>query len=435
MESIKHDIKGIMATFQNMVLERLMPRVKTYSLSLKLLKSEDGRKQLKNTLHQIVHNSIVIVREQWKSSIKGKIVIGVCVTAIALVLRSCFCGGEVSVHAFDFTESDFVKSNNTDALFYISKGKDDNLKDVLPNLRRIPHELKEEYLLCESINPLLGVERHKIGWAYYNDEDCPMGYYCVVVHAGDGWVVVESSNKGMHGQFFGYVQTDDEYVEGQHLLPGFYAFVGKQKVPLVTGSTRTMHAYCKIPEKANDLAVDAVRYNRKAMSAAKDENVYRELRRERYQLLPDIIGRLEFKDFKDKVHVPTKLKGLEKCIKPLSDTVELFGETIKIDELRKKAKAVDVAYYDRLLDKNNTHPNNLINAVKSAMFDISVKGIAPYKLCIVNKTIYTTRTVSDVQRERIEYGAELYLYEDSFDFSRANIPREFIKLWQDTYKE
>lgn len=375
----------------------------------------------------------------WNGGRKGKIVIGVSALFLLLMLRSCLSGSSASP-AFDFQEDDFERESKTDQMFY-AKGEDDGLKEVSPNLRKLPSALKAEYMLCGSFNPKLELERHKKGWAYYNDADHPLGWCCRVIHVGDGWVVAEPNDMSMYGEFFGYIETDDTYVEGQNLNSGFYAFVGTQKVPLINGSSKTMHAFVKIPEKANRLAVEAVKYNMAAQEAARNENANRSIKRGYYEELPAIIKLLEFREFSDKVHVPKGCGGMRKCLKLLSgDTLDFRNEIVKIGDLKRAASRGDVGYFYELLKRTTGSASNLQSDIQNAGIYIELTELpSSYKVVVVEKLINNLiRIIPESDKQRVGYASEFYFYEDSPEFEKAIIdfsPEKFLDIWHTKYKE
>ena len=194
-----------------------------------------------------------------------KIVWGVLGLVFLWMLMPSGCGRSSDVIVLK--EGDFKKESSSKEMFYVKDGKDDGFMDVVPNLKRLPKMLSLN-TLCGGFNPELEEERHKKGVAYLNDEN-NYYYHCIVIHAGDGFVIAEPNDKGMYGDFCGYIETDDEYVDGQQLKTGFYALTGKKKVPLPNGATRSMYAFKQLDYKSNKIALDAIDYNGKAEEAAK----------------------------------------------------------------------------------------------------------------------------------------------------------------------
>ena len=232
-----------------------------------------------------------------------------------VLLWIVFPSGGSSSKGLRFRESDFKKESSADVKFYVKHGKDDGMKDVVPNLRHIPKSLSLD-ALCGSFNPGLEAERHKKGMAYLNDENGT--FFCVVVHVGDGFVIADPDSKDMYGNYSGYIETNDEYVEGQRLKTGFYEFVGHKKVLLANGSSKRMHAFKQLDAESNKLAVDAVVYNGVAIEAAEQENGHRSVkRREHEQKIRDEAiskafahesKRIKIREFKDQLHLPKNLK-------------------------------------------------------------------------------------------------------------------------------
>ena len=215
-----------------------------------------------------------------------------------------------------FKESDFKKESPSDKMFYVKNGKDDGYKEVVPNLKRIPKSLSIE-TLCASFNPELESFRHQKGMAYFNQED-GTAYHCIVVHVGNGYVIAEPDSKLMYGDFCGYIETDDDYVEGQTLKTGFYAFTGRKKVPLANGSSRSMYSFAKLDAASNKLAVDAVFYNAEAIQAAEKENARRDDAKRQdnrnayndavYKALAKESKRFKVRSITEQIHLPLDLK-------------------------------------------------------------------------------------------------------------------------------
>ena len=215
-----------------------------------------------------------------------------------------------------FKESDFKKESPSDKMFYVKNGKDDGYKEVVPNLKRIPKSLSIE-TLCASFNPELESFRHQKGMAYFNQED-GTAYHCIVVHVGNGYVIAEPDSKTMYGDFYGYIETDDDYVEGQILKTGFYAFTGRKTVPLANGSSRSMYSFAKIDAASNKLAVDAVFYNAEAIEATRTENARRDEAKRQdntnayndavYKALAKESKRFKVRPITEQIHLPLDLK-------------------------------------------------------------------------------------------------------------------------------
>ena len=264
-----------------------------------------------------------------------KIVWGVLGLVFLWMLMPSGCGRSSDVIVLK--EGDFKKESSSKEMFYVKDGKDDGFMDVVPNLKRLPKMLSLN-TLCGGFNPELEEERHKKGVAYLNDEN-NYYYHCIVIHAGDGFVIAEPNDKGMYGDFCGYIETDDEYVDGQQLKTGFYALTGKKKVPLPNGATRSMYAFKQLDYKSNKIALDAIDYNGKAEEAAKKENARRfEARREKRKF--DIgkafereAKRFAVRDVKEQLHLPRELKEKADCFVVQTRTdmnPMLLGEDVQV---------------------------------------------------------------------------------------------------------
>ena len=244
-----------------------------------------------------------------------KIVWGVLGVAFIWILLPS--GGESRSKGLVLKEADFKSESSSKEMFYVKNGKDDGFKEVVPNLKKLPKVLSLQ-TLCGGFNPGLEEERHTKGVAYLNDEG-NIFYHCVVVHVGEGFVIAEPNDKGMFGDYCGYIETDDEYVDGQQLKTGFYALTGKKKVPLSRGASRSMYAFKQLDAKSNKLALDVLDYNIKAEEAAKEENTRRfEARKEKRK--KDIgrafakeSKRFVVRDMKEQLHLPSELNGKPDC--------------------------------------------------------------------------------------------------------------------------
>jgi len=228
----------------------------------------------------------------WKSGIKGKVILcGVALLVLWIFFPSCDSGSKKTdgstVKSGDSRAGlELKKLRDTDALFYEGSfpqgtsgiefedqyNTEGRYKSVAPNVIVLPDTVSMKNL-CGSFNPDLEDYRKK-GVAYLNDPNDT--YYCVVVHVGRGYVVVKPDSSSMYGHFYGYIETDDEYVEGARLKLGFYTYLGTtKKVQLVNGSSHTMYAYQKMDDGIAAELIKAIKYNGKACEAAETENANR----------------------------------------------------------------------------------------------------------------------------------------------------------------
>ena len=276
---------------------------------LKALKTNKGREILKTKVKDavgVVMNKTVAV---WRQGIKGKalLCLGLLV-AVGMVLWLLLPSGRnktavTGMSALTHSEStapvltknekndlpDFKKIRDSEDLFiegtlpkdieWEDKYKTSDLAyvSVVPNIIIIPKTVSFESL-CASINPNLEDSREK-GVAYLNDPQETFGPnlgYAVVSHVGEGYVIVKPSNISWFGNHYGYIMTEDEYVNGARLKFGFYTYTGSTKtVALANGSSRTMYAYRKLDSGLTRKLVDAMTYNEKAVKAAEAENYKR----------------------------------------------------------------------------------------------------------------------------------------------------------------
>ena len=260
-----------------------------------------------------------------------------------VLLWIVFPSGNGSKHSgLAFKESDFKRESSSKEMFYVKDGKDDGFKKVVPNLKRMPKTLSLEPL-CNTFDPELA-SQHKKGTAYLNTES---GFHCVVIYVGDGYVIVKPDSNVMYGNHCGYIETDDEYIEGQGLRAGFYALVGRRKVPLVNGSTRSMYAYVKLDKKSNQVALDAVTYNNNAVAAAEKENSRRYYAKKKHDVevrnnaidkaLSRIAAKFKIRPIVEQLHLPSELKA-KRTTFSLKDNIINYAQyglkTKKVEELQ-----------------------------------------------------------------------------------------------------
>ena len=257
-----------------------------------MLKTKEGRNAFvakAKTLAMTTKDKTVTL---WKSGIKGKVIL--CVAAfLVLWIAIPSCDNEsrkdnrlVVNDNGKSTMPKLKKLRDTDALFYEGTfpqgtsgiefedqyNTEGRYKSVAPNVIVLPDNVSM-LDLCGSFNPEME-DRRKKSVSYLNDPDGT--YYCVVAHVERGHVIVRPDSPSMHGHYFGYIETDDEYVEGARLKRGFYTFLGKtKKVPLVNGSSQTMYVYRKIDDNIANELIKAIEYNGKACEAAENENASR----------------------------------------------------------------------------------------------------------------------------------------------------------------
>jgi len=380
----------------------------------------------------------------WNSGRNGKAIVVAAGAMGLFLLKSCLFGNGATASAYCFSEKDFQAESESKQMFYVKSGKDDGLKAVVPNLRKIPAPLKAGTSLCGAFNPGLEDERHHKGWAYYNDPEYPTGYYCEVVHVGDGWVVVKPNSMSMFGEYLGYIETDDSYIEGQNLNAGFYTFVGTQKVPLVNGSTHTMHAFVKIDSESNILAVEAVRYNLKAHVATEEENQRRCTKREYFAELPVVMEDIQ-KLSACTVKTPD---GAEECIGKfafdvgaLRDVVCL--EQVDLNDLVKHAQKKDFEYFYTFCDKAVCRPKFLVDKIKKSELSFNIKGFDEQTKKINGKyKVAKCETVNQMcwmverREETATLATEFYLYETDEVFEDALMSggaKDFVEHWNTKY--
>lgn len=269
-----------------------------------MLKTEEGRSAFvvkAKTAARTAKDKTVAL---WKSGMKGKAIL--CAAALLIIwfcIPSCKSESKqadrlVAESGDRGTSLKLKKLRNSDALFYEGSfpqgtsglefedqyNTDGRYKSVAPNVYVLPDTVSI-HELCSSFEPELE-ERRKKGVAYYNDPDS--SYFCIVVHVERGHVIVKPNSPSVHGHYYGYVETDDEYVEGASLKLGFYTFLGTTKrVPLANGSSHTMYVYRKMGEGMAAEFIKAIKYNAKACEAAETENANRSGKAEKQKAKED----------------------------------------------------------------------------------------------------------------------------------------------------
>ena len=265
-------------------------KVKTME-KVSMLKTEEGRKNLAAKAKVAAMTAKDKTIALWKSGTKGKVAL--CIGAILIswfVISSCNGSSDTKGATAKSSGGKAMlrlkKLRNTDALFYEgpfpqgTSGIDfedkynayGDYKSVAPNVIVLPDSVSMNNL-CGCFDPELEDWRRK-GTSYLNDPND--AYHCIVDHVEHGHVIVKPNSISMYGNDFGYVETDDEYVEGARLKLGFYTFLGTtRKVPLTNGSSLTMYAFRKVDDKVATELIKAIEYNGKACEAAEKENVNR----------------------------------------------------------------------------------------------------------------------------------------------------------------
>lgn len=257
------------------------------------------------------------------------------VIALGVMIGVVACGEGVAAEAprlqrpqdllgtgYRFTEKDFQKEVASDKLFYVRDGDDDGMKEVSPNLQRMPAILKDAQALVTGYRPSeTGDKRGKV-FAYYPEST----YKHTIDYVGDGWVVARAYSLMDQKYFRGFIYTDenDMYVDGQKLQHAYYVLVGVQKVPLANGSSQSMYAFVKLDSETCRLAFEAYEYNDKALYATKKENDRREVARrehaykqERERIdglyhkeLTRVFNGFAFRDIRSQFHFPNELSSV-----------------------------------------------------------------------------------------------------------------------------
>ncbi len=126
----------------------------------------------------------------------------------------------------------------------------------------------------------------------------------------------------MYGYFYGFIETEDDYVEGARLKSGFYTYLGTTRtVPLANGSSKTMYAFRKLDDKIASELFKAIEYNGKAIDAARNENGRRmgELHQKKMEKLAE----------ESKAEEAARRKSeVQECEKVFTDAMKRFEESI-----------------------------------------------------------------------------------------------------------
>ena len=223
---------------------------------------------------------------------------------------------------YRFTEKDFQKEIASDELFYIPDGDDDGMKEVTPNLQKMPVMLKDAQALVTGYRPPETGEKRGRIFVYYPEST----YKHTIDYVGDGWVVARAFSLVDQRYIRGFIYTDkdDMYVDGQELQHAYYALVGVQKVPLANGSSQSMYAFAKLDSETCRLAFEAYEYNSKVLNATQEENDRREVARREYAYkqerariegpyhkeLAKVFNGFAFRDIKSQFHFPDELSCL-----------------------------------------------------------------------------------------------------------------------------
>ena len=179
------------------------------------------------------------------------------------------------------TRFDIKKMRDSDELWFegtnrisVSKGNkyelqfEDSYIEVEPNLMIIPDD---------NILPLgMGRTSPEKSINYiYDGGDGLSGHRWNVDFVDDDYVIVRNVGSFSGEETYFHIETQDEYIDGQNLKPGFYTYRGREKVSLVNGSSVTMYSFKKRTDGFFEAFCAAVEYNEKATSAARDENLKR----------------------------------------------------------------------------------------------------------------------------------------------------------------
>lgn len=221
----------------------------------------------------------------WESGPKGKVILCVAAMVVLWLIWPSNSGkanmkgssggktAKIELKKIRDTKDLFFEGTLPEGVEWEQPCKEGDYVSVVPNLIIIPPSISYENL-CGMFNPEMEDIR-KEGVSYLNNPQSI--YYATVAHVGRGYVIAKPDSSSMYGHYYGYIYTDDKYVEGARLKFGFYTYLGTRKtVPLTNGSTHTMYAFRKLDDKIAQKISEAAEYNVKAREAAEMENLRRQ---------------------------------------------------------------------------------------------------------------------------------------------------------------
>lgn len=170
-------------------------------------------------------------------------------------------GSEVKAIAKSAAKLKLKKAKDSDALWYegtntttvyLNSQIKESIKKVEPNKFEYP-----KWLGNVDSNPQKG-DKYYFSTPNY----VPIGR---IIFVDDGYVIITIRDAEY------YIETDDEYVDGDYLNNGVYVYTGRQKMKLTNGSSTMMHAFKKVPN-GYEAYMKAREYNEIATKAAEEEN-------------------------------------------------------------------------------------------------------------------------------------------------------------------
>lgn len=381
----------------------------------------------------------------WESGIKGKMA---CVAASVIILwgvKSCLIGDDVDSGGvlgseYRFSEEDFRTEANTEKMFYVIDGDDDGLKEVVPNLKRIPSILTETSPITAGFRPQNDVN---VGKVFFTDpNDYIRNGMSTVTHVDDGWIVVRADGRSVDGEYDGFIYTHDTYIEGQKLKAGYYVLIGTQKVPLVNGSSKTMFAFVCIDEVSNRLALEAKSYNEKARRAAEKENMRRgkerenhkaELNRRQFHIeLAKVFSGFSLGDMKTQFHFPKDVAGATNDIEHVNPNILYYDSRYNmrkyaVCDFLKSIKECDWGWvtnylwfnYDPGCDTPSDGAKKVLREVRSIAREfrmsqnhsVDANKLQRYEFCIADRcrrNLKIYRAFGENKTTLLPIGAEVY---------------------------
>ncbi len=410
-----------------------------------VVKSKEERK----SFIEKVKNGSIAAKDKcvafWNSGWVGKAtLVAVAVVILWIVLPF---GGKEGTRSGAQLRCGLTKERDSDELFYES-GKelvadgDFKYKEVVPNLIKLPSFIQMGMLLETAMLPNCPKQK---GDAYRT-----LGFRLKVVSSGKGHVVV-ADEVALNGEVtYAYIATDDEYVTGQNLSEGFYAYTGIETVNMTDGSSMSIPAF----EKLDSAYVQADEYNATATDAANVENqrrsqaVVEEAHAKQRKAFADAYLEEAKKrrgiDYRKNVHIPSKLKDkIEVKVEQRWkwDNQVLYRRSknyIGVDDFISRLEQGDWPYYIKEVrwhDSLKGLAESLDSGEMKLVYEWKVKGGEEIYAFVVDpkgavKRLY--EDASDVENWP-SVSAEIYFTEASDDFAQSEGKAAFLECYESKY--
>ena len=233
---------------------------------INLLKSKEGRNEIFVKVKAGAITARAKTIDLWNSGLKGKAIITVVALVILWVIwpsgddknpaqgMSSISGQSAKLGLNKLHESDALWFES-DELFEVDSHC--SYKVVKPNLYVLPPFIKDG-MLATAILPNFEKE----------EGDAFEGAGLEVISVGEGHVLVGDYNDAANVWNYAFIETDDDYADGQTLKRAFYEYKGLRSVEMTDGSSKRMPAFRKLDAAYTEAAL----YNVKACEAAEEEN-------------------------------------------------------------------------------------------------------------------------------------------------------------------